>query len=151
VKQKIVIDTNIVFSSILNPGSRIGKIILTSKKYFQFYSCDFLKAELLKHRSKLLKLTKLSSTQLEELEFLPTKNVIFINESLLPEKTIAATEKILVDIDLNDTPFVALAKHLKAKLWTGDKELASGLRSKNFIETLTTSQLLELLDKLERG
>lgn len=113
MKQKIVIDTNIIFSSILNPESRIAKIILTSKKHFQFYSCDFLKAELLKHRNKLLKLTKLSLAELEELEFLLAKNIIFINEVLLPEKTIIATEKILVGIDLNDPPFVALTKHLK--------------------------------------
>jgi predicted nucleic acid-binding protein len=151
VKQKIVVDTNIVFSGILNPGSRIGKIILTSKKHFKFYTCDFLKTELLKHRDKLLKLTKLSSPGLDELEFLLTKNIVFINENLLPEKIIIASENILTGIDLNDTPFVALTKHLKAKLWTGDKELASGIETKKHIETLTTNQLSDLLDKLERN
>jgi predicted nucleic acid-binding protein len=151
VKLKIVVDTNIVFSAILKPGSRIGKIILTSKKHFQFYTCDFLKTELLKHRDKLLKLTKLSSHELDELEFLLTKNIVFINENLLPEKIITTSENILTGIDLNDTPFVALTKHLKAKLWTGDKELALGIETKKYIETLTTIQLSDLLDKLERS
>ncbi len=151
MKLKIVVDTNIVFSAILKPGSRIGKIILTSKKHFQFYTCDFLKTELLKHRDKLLKLTKLSSHELDELEFLLTKNIVFINENLLPEKIITTSENILTGIDLNDTPFVALTKHLKAKLWTGDKELALGIETKKYIETLTTIQLSDLLDKLERS
>jgi hypothetical protein len=42
-------------------------------------------------------------------------------------------------------------KYLKAKLWTGDKELALGLQTKRFIKTLTTIQLSDLLGKLERN
>lgn len=146
---KVVVDTNIIFSALLNPGSKIGKIVINSKNHLQFYTCDFLKTELLKHRNKLLKLTKLSTRELEELEFLITKRITFVNEGLLPVKIIMATEKVLEDIDLNDTPFVALTKHIKAKLWTGDKELTIGLQSKKFIDTLTTNDLSDLLDKLE--
>jgi len=147
---KIVIDTNIIFSALLNPSSKIGKIVINARNHFQFYTSDFLKNELLKHRSKLLKLTKLSAPELDELEFLITRNIIFINESLLPVETIIETEKILENIDLNDTPFVALAKHIPAKLWTGDKVLTIGLQTKNFIDILTTKDLSDLLDKLER-
>ena len=35
-------------------------------------------------------------------------------------------------MDLKDTPFVALALHLDAHLWTDDKELKTGLRAKGF-------------------
>ena len=150
MKHKVVIDTNIVFSAILNPGSRIGKIIIGSRSHFQFYTCNFLRVELIKHRKKLLQLTKLSGQELDELEFVLTKNIIFINEGLLPYNTLIDTERILTDIDINDTPFVALTKHLKAKLWTGDKALSSGLASKKFIEVLSTNQLSDLLDRLER-
>jgi len=69
---------------------------------------------------------------------------------LLPEDTIIDSEIALTGIDLNDTHFVALTKHLKAKLWTGDKELSIGLEKEKFIQTLTTTQLSDLLDKLER-
>jgi len=61
---RIVVDTNIVFSGILNSSGKIGKLLLHSKAHFQFYTCDFLKVELLKHRNKLLKLTKLESDEL---------------------------------------------------------------------------------------
>ena len=35
-------------------------------------------------------------------------------------------------VDLKDTPFVALALHLDANLWTVDQELKRGLRAKGF-------------------
>jgi predicted nucleic acid-binding protein len=35
-------------------------------------------------------------------------------------------------IDDKDTPFVALAIHLKARLWTEDEELKRGLRARGF-------------------
>ena len=147
---KIVVDTNIVFSAILNSTSRIGQILITSKSNFQFYSCVFLKTELAKHQNKLLKLTKLSIEELEELQDLITKNITFIHEGLLPEKTIIATEKLLIGVDLNDTVFVALTKNLKAKLWTGDKELVKGLKSKKFKDVITTGEILEILEKIEK-
>ena len=147
---KIVVDTNIVFSAILNSTSRIGQILITSKSNFQFYSCVFLKTELTKHQNKLLKLTKLSIEELEELQDLITKNITFIHEGLLPEKTIIAAEKLLIDVDLNDSVFVALTKNLKAKLWTGDKELIKGLKSKKFKEIITTVEILDMLEKIEK-
>lgn len=147
---KIVVDTNIVFSAILNSTGRIGQILITSKSNFQFYSCVFLKTELTRHQDKLLKLTKLSIEELEELQDLITKNITFIHESLLPEKTIIAAEKLLIDVDLNDSVFVALTKNLKAKLWTGDKELIKGLKSKKFKDVFTTGEILEILERIEK-
>jgi len=35
-------------------------------------------------------------------------------------------------VDLKDTPFVALALHLDARLWTDDEELKAGLRARGF-------------------
>ena len=127
---RIVVDTNIVFSAILNSSKKIGSLLLNSKTHFQFYSCDFLSVELLKHRNKLFRLTNLTEIQLLELENLVTKNIRFINESLLLKYDIVLAEKLLKDIDLKDVPFTALASHLKAKLWTGDLKLAGGLQKK---------------------
>ncbi len=86
MKIKVVIDTNIIFSAILNPESRIGKIIINSTHHFQFYTCDFLKTELLKHRDKLLKFTKLNPQGLDELEFLLTKKSLLLTKTYCLKK-----------------------------------------------------------------
>ena len=146
---KIIVDTNIVFSGILNSSSKIGKILINSKNHFQFYSCEYLREEILRHRNKLLKLTKLSDNDLSELENLITKNITFINESLLPKELLQKTQILLENIDPDDTPFVALTKHLEGKLWTGDKQLYNGLKVKRFKSIISTDELSSLFDKLE--
>ena len=50
---KLVVDTNIVFSAVLNSSSAIARILIGGRRYFQFYSCEFLRTELHKHRPKL--------------------------------------------------------------------------------------------------
>lgn len=147
---KIIVDTNIVFSAILNSSSRIGKILLNSKEHFQFYTCDYLRMELQRHRNRLLKLTKLMDNELTELEGLVTSNIIFIDERLLPQELLLKTETLLKSIDPNDTPFVALTTHLGGKLWTGDMQLYKGLKLKRFKDIILTADLSLLLDDLER-
>ncbi len=147
---KIVVDTNIVFSGILNSSSRIGKILVHSRKYIHFYSCDFLKHEIAKHRTKLIKLTNLDAEELDELTNLVLTNITFIHQAIIPDKIINVTESILSDIDVTDTPFVALADYLKAKLWTGDLNLVSGLKKKKIKNVITTSELLKLIEKREK-
>ena len=147
---KIIVDTNIVFSAILNSNSRIGKILLNSKDHFQFFSCNYLQVEIRRHRNNLLKLTKLTEVQLSELELLVTQKITYIDERLIPKDLLVKTEIQLKTIDPNDTVFVALTKRLEGKLWTGDMRLYNGLKAKRFKDIILTSELSLLLDDLER-
>ena len=147
---KIIVDTNIVFSAILNSNSRIGKILLNSKEHFQFFTCNYLRTEIQRHRNKLLKLTKLTEDQLSELEDLITQHITFIDERLIPQDLLIKTEIQLKTIDPEDTVFVALTKHLEGKLWTGDLQLYNGLKAKRFKNIILTSELSLLLDDLEQ-
>lgn len=147
---KIVVDTNIVFSALLNSNSRIGKILLHSKTHFQFYTCYYLRAELQKHRNRILKLTNLAEADLTELETLITQHITFIDERLLSQDLLLTTEILLKSIDPNDTPFVALTTHLEGKLWTGDMQLYNGLKAKRFLNVITTAELSFLLDDLKQ-
>lgn len=147
---KIVVDTNIVFSAILNTAGNIGKILIHPKKHFQFYSCYYLKEEVFEHRNKLLKLTKLTEIELLELIHLTTQHVQFLNEAVIPEKTLLKAYELVKEVDADDVIFVALTKHIKgSKLWTGNKKLIAGLQKKAFKQILTTSELNALLDQRE--
>ncbi len=147
---KIVVDTNIVFSAILNTNSRLAQLLIYSEPHFQFYSCDYLHTEIFNHRDKLQKLTKLTKNELLELEDFVTHHITFINDRLLPQKLIDSTQKQLTDIDPYDVPFVALAKHLDAKLWTGDLKLTKGLKAKRFKNIISTAEMATLFDELEK-
>ena len=147
---KIIVDTNIVFSGILNSTSKIGKILIHSKGYFQFFTCNYLRTEILRHHVKLMKLTKLTDNDLKELENLVTANITFIDERLLPKDLLLKTENLLKSIDPTDMPFVALTKHLAGRLWTGDMKLYNGLKAKRFKDIIQTSELSLLLDDLEQ-
>ena len=147
---KIIVDTNIVFSGLLNSTSAISKFLIYPNSQFQFYTCEFLRVEILKHRKKLLKLTNLSEEELNELWLLVTGNITFINDGLIPEKLLVKTAELLRSIDPNDTPFVALAKHLGGVLWTGDLHLYNGLKSKRFKEVITTQELSIISESIEK-
>ena len=134
----------------MNSISRIGKILLNAKGHFQFFSCNYLRSEIQHHRNKLLKLTKLTDEQLNELEEIVIHRITFIDERLIHQNLLINTEYLLKTIDPNDTVFVALTKHLEGKLWTGDMQLYNGLKAKQFKDILLTSELSLLLDDVEK-
>ena len=139
---KIIVDTNIVFSALLNIDSRIAQVLLLEDKNLHFFSCDFLKFEIAKHKNKILKITKYSETQFSELEYLVTKNIHFQNHHLINPKILSKAEELIKDIDIDDAPFLALAISLKAQLWTGDKKLVKGLQNKGFNSIISTEEIL---------
>lgn len=51
-----------------------------------------------------------------------------------------------------DTIFVGFSEYLKAKLWTGDKELTQGLKAKGFKRIINTNELFkDFIDKSKQG
>ncbi|RDC65638.1 PIN domain-containing protein [Adhaeribacter pallidiroseus] len=45
----IVVDTNIVFSALLNANGLIGELLLNSQNEFQFYSPELMTEEILRY------------------------------------------------------------------------------------------------------
>jgi len=58
---RVIVDTNIVFSAILNTDSAIAKILLKQKSNLNFYSVDFLFSEIEEHYEKLRKISGYSN------------------------------------------------------------------------------------------
>ncbi len=141
---KIVVDTNIIFSTLLNSDGTIGDLIFNSNKHFQFYSCSYMRFEIQKHWEKLKKISKLSDKELEISYALILSKIKFINEEIIPVEVWLTSEKITENIDIDDIDFVALTKFLKATLWTGDKILYNGLKNIGFKKVFDTKDLILL-------
>jgi predicted nucleic acid-binding protein len=124
--KKIIVDTNIIFSCLLNSQGSIGDIIFNSNNSLDFYSNQYMRFEIRKHWNKLKKISKLTDLELETAYDKMLTKLTFINEELIPQNDWQKAETLVADIDLDDTDFVALTIYLKASLWTGDKLLMKG-------------------------
>jgi len=144
---RIVVDTNIVFSAILNTNSKISKIILQPKSKLNLYSTDQLEYELAEHWNKLKRISKYSEIELHKVSTLITSKIKFISVELIPRNLFINAEKLTTDIDIDDTEFVALTEHIRGKLWTGDKELIKGLKKKKWDKIIATEELYKTIVK----
>lgn len=140
---KIIIDSNIAFSAILNVNSRIGQIIINGFNYYDFYSPEYIRTELLEHQEKIKKIANLTDNEFLETYELIIRNITILNHSLLPIKFYKQAREICNSIDINDTVFVAFAEYIGGDLWTGDKKLISGLYDQGFKRLITTDDLYQ--------
>lgn len=140
---RIVVDTNIAFSAILNSNSLIARVILYPRSKLHFYSTDLLSIEIHKHKSKLKKFSGLSDSDLDTSIRLISNKIRFIDAKLIPTEILLKAQELLVDIDVDDTEFIALTNHIRGRLWSGDKVLRSGLKQKGWTKFTTTQELYE--------
>ena len=142
---RIVVDTNIVFSALINSGSTIPEMIVAPFSDFQFFTSEYLFKELEKHKTKLKKASKLTEEEISRAKTELFKYIKTISLELIPQEIWLVAEDLTLDIDPNDIPFVALSIFLDAHLWTGDKILYAGLKKKGFDNVLLTAELREML------
>lgn len=147
---RVVVDTNIAFSAILNTNSKIGKILLHPKSKINFYSTNNLKLELEKHKVKLKKLSGYSDQDFQNIFTLVLGKIRFINVELIPNRVYQRALELTSSVDIDDTEFVALTEHNRGKLWTGDKQLIRGLNNLNWKKVITTNELYVLTVNTKR-
>ncbi len=145
---KLIVDTNIVFSAILNSESWIGQILLHPGDSLTFFSPSFLRQEILNHKQRIKHFTKLSDKEIDELIHLIYSKIHFIDEELIPKEILLIADELTREIDFDDAVFVALTIQLNCKLWTGDKSLANFLLKNGFTKIISTNELkLKLMNK----
>ncbi len=147
---RIVVDTNIVFSAILNTNSKIAIILLTPKRRLNFYSTEQLIREIEAHKERIRKISNYSDYELGRIIKLITSKIRFINLRLIPKESYQLAESLTNDVDIDDTEFVALTNHIKGKLWSGDKELKKGLAKKGWSQFITTEELFQRITRRKR-
>ena len=82
---RIVVDTNIVFSAILNTNSKIAQIILKPGSRINFYATEQLLKEIEEHKSKIKQLTDYSNVELNRVINLITGRVKVIHFLILSQ------------------------------------------------------------------
>lgn len=146
---KIVVDTNIVFSVVLNTNSQIGDILLNSTGTFDFYTCHLLREELESHKSKIIALGGYSEADYAELVYQVLRPLQFISEELIGFEFWQRALDFVREVDMDDIAFIALTEFMDCKLWTGDQKLLKGIRAKGYTNALSTDEVKALRKDLE--
>ncbi len=138
---RIIVDSNIVFSAMLNTDSRIGQILLRSDGLYLFFAPEYLKTEIILHKAKIMRLGKLDLAAFIEIYELILRNITVLSHNIVPVKVYKKAEALCQDIDINDTVFVALSDYIDGKLWTGDMKLFKGLAGKDYPRLVSTEDM----------
>lgn len=142
----LVVDTNIVFSGILSPKGTISDLLLNSSNSFTFYAPSAIIDELDKHHKKLIKISGLSDSEIQFLRRILLRKIELIDLESIRSKTWKRALELTEGIDQFDAPFIALSLELEAPLWSGDKKLIKGLKTKGIEWILDTNQIIEIRD-----
>lgn len=145
---KIVVDTNILFSALLNKSSAIHELIFYPRA-FHFYAPELLIREIERYTEKIQQFSRLQKSEIVEAKFRLLDNVKVISEELISPGSWSKAYDLVKDIDEYDTPFVALALQLDCFLWTGDKKLSAGLRMNDAVKVLSTQEMMDLRDLMD--
>ena len=134
----IIIDSNELFSALIK-DSITRKIILEYASFFLFPS--FIFEEMQKHKTELLKKSRMSGEDFSKLLQLILKKVVIVpNEVLIPYRKEAF--EIVKNIDPDDVLFVAcaLAYH-NSIIWSNDRKLKKQSR----VKVINTKEIIKLL------
>ena len=140
---KIVVDSNIVFSALLNTNSRIGQILINGKNYFDFYSPEYVRFEIFNHKEKIKSIGKLMEDEFIETYGLILRNITILNHSIIPSEIYKNAELLCQDIDIDDAVFVAVSMFTKGVLWSGDMKLLNGLTHAGYKRLIKTDDLYQ--------
>jgi len=126
----IIVDTNILFSLLLRDKSHLANHFWDSP--YALYICETALMELFKHKEKIIRLSQLTDTKILQIYHSLIKHLHLYKEELIEPSGWQKAYDLCKSIDEADTPHVALTLHLKGLLWTGDKRLSNGLKTKGF-------------------
>lgn len=140
---KIIVDVNVVLSSLLTKGdsSKVFSLNFISSK-FDLISPEFFIIELEKHKKEFFNRSKLSKEEFDETLKFILEQITFIPKADFSESLPQA--KKLLDEDLKDVQYVALALKFNCPIFSGDKKLKNSLETSS-IKVLSPKEMLNLL------
>ena len=126
----IVVDTNILFSALLQKEGRFTELLLTLDR--RFVVNELVLMELFKHKEKIVRLSHLADEEVTYLFYELMREVELFKEVLASPANRTKAADLCRDVDVTDAPHVAIVLETEGLLWTGDEKLRNGLRKKGF-------------------
>ena len=133
----LIIDANILFSSLIKEGITINIIL---NQNIRLFAPDFLFNEFLKYKEEILKKTNRDKKEFDEI-FIILENLI----NIIPKEEFIEylKEAEIIVPDKNDVPYFALALRLKIPIWSNDKRL----KNQEKIKIYSTLDIINLLER----
>lgn len=134
---EIVVDTNILISSLLKDGLTRRILFLAP---FDMYTISYARSEIEANQAELLRKSKLDDSS-----FAYIMDIIFSKIKLASSDIIEPyrhrSMDVMREIDIDDSPFLALAMALECPIWSND----SHFKKQNIIKAFTTADIISLL------
>lgn len=141
-----ILDSNVIWSAAYNARSDIGQFVLSvSPTEVQFYAPEYLKEEIERHFPKIVASSRQSEEEVRTVIELAYEKIKFISDDQISFESYQKSVPFVRGIDMDDLVFVALAEYMDELLWTGDRKLIAGLRSRGYQNVVDFSQVQELL------
>lgn len=130
IDKPVIVDTNILFSSLLRKDAGFVEVLL--KYEHRFFICELVVVEMFKLKEKIVKASQLPEEDIVQFYYTLIRRIDIFKEQLIAKIHWSKAYELCKDIDVTDTPHVALTLELDGFLWTGDKKLKEGLKEKGF-------------------
>ena len=118
VPERLVVDTNVVFSALVADGAT-GGLLLSGA--FSLFVPEFFEQELENHREEIRRKTGLGDEEFPTLLDLLFEDVTTVPKTRF-EADLPTARELIGDVDRDDAPFLALALHLDADVWSDDSD-----------------------------
>lgn len=132
---ELVVDTNIVFSALIADG-KTREIIITGEQ--ELHVPEYFFNELSNNLDEVEEKTGLERHELEML-----LNILFEQMHVVPreefEDRLNQARNLIADTDPDDAPFLALALHLDAGIWSDDQHF----QEQESVEVWRTHELIQ--------
>jgi predicted nucleic acid-binding protein len=79
--KKVVVDTNILFSSLRAKNSKLRQVL--DREDCRFFTPNFLMVEIFKHKERILQKSKITEEEVYELLYKTLHKINFVNEETI--------------------------------------------------------------------